>query len=130
MTTDEDIDCFLKPISVPEVEAVLRGFKKDRSHGPDGWPVEFFLAFFDLVGEDLVLAVEQAILHGKVTGALNSTFLTLIPKCEKPLTFADFRPISLCNLVYKIISKIAAIRLKPILNRSLSAHQFGFLKDR
>ena len=56
--------------------------------------------------------------------------MTLIPKCEKPLTFADFCLISLCNLVYKVISKLAAIRLKPILNRSLSAHQFGFLKDR
>ena len=41
-----------------EVEAVLKGFKKDKSSGPDGWPVEFFLAFFELVGEDLVLAVE------------------------------------------------------------------------
>ena len=61
---------------------------------------------------------------------MNSTFLTLIPKCEKPLNFADFWPISLCNLVYKIISKIATNRLKPILNRSLSANQFGFLKDR
>ena len=58
MTTDEDIDCFLKPILGPEVEAVLKGFNKDKSPGPDGWPVEFFLAFFDLVGEDLVLAVE------------------------------------------------------------------------
>ena len=60
MTTDEDINCFLKPISGSEVEAVLRGFKKDKSPGPDGWLVEFFLAFFDLVGEDLVLAVDQA----------------------------------------------------------------------
>ena len=82
------------------------------------------------MGEELVNAVEQARLNGRVTGAWNSTFLTLIPKCEKPLTFDDFRPISLCNLVYKIISKIAAIRLKTILNRSLSANQFGFLKDR
>ena len=130
MTTDDDINCFLQPISGPEVEAVLKGFKKDKSPGPDGWPVEFFLAFFDLVGEELVNAVEQAILYGRVTGAWNSTFLTLIPKCEKPLTFDDFRPISLCNLVYKIIFKIAAIRLKPILNRSLSAIQFGFLNDR
>ena len=130
MTIEEDIDRFLKPISAQEVEAILKGFKKDKSPGPDGWPVEFFLAFFDLVGRDLVLAVEQARLLTKVTGALNSTFLTLIPKCEKPLTFADFQPISLCNLVYKVISKLVAIRLKPILNCSLSAHQFGFLKDR
>ena len=58
MTTDEDIDRFLKPITAQEVEAVLKGFKKDKSPGPDGWPVEFFLAIFDLLGEDLVLVVE------------------------------------------------------------------------
>ena len=69
-------------------------------------------------------------MHGKISGALNSTFLTLIPKCEKPVSFADFWPISLCNLVYKVISKIVALRLKPILNRSLSVQHFGFLKDR
>ena len=63
MTTDEDIECFLKPILGSEVEAVLKGFKKDKSPGPDGWPVKFFLAVFKLVGEDLVLVVEQARLH-------------------------------------------------------------------
>ena len=109
MTLEEDIDCFLKPISFQEVEAVLKGFKKDKSPGPDGWHVDFFLAFFDLIWDELVLAVEQARTHGKIFGALNSTFLTLIPKCEKPSTFVDFRPISLCNLFYKIISKIAAL---------------------
>ena len=42
MTTDEDIEHFLKPISAQEVEAGLKGFKKDKSPGLDGWPVEFF----------------------------------------------------------------------------------------
>ena len=130
MTIDEDIDCFLKPISIQEVEAVLKGFKKDKILGPDGWPIEFFLAFFDLIRDELVLAAEQARTHGKISGALSSTFLTLIPKCEKPSTFVDFYLISLCNLVYKVISKIVALRLKPLLNRFIYAQQFGFLKDR
>ena len=130
MTEKEDEDRFLEPITLHEVEAVLKGFKKDKSPGLDGWPVEFFLDFFDLVGEDLVLAVEQAKIDGKVPGALNSTFLSLIPKCENPTTFVDFRPISLCNLVYKVISKIVALPLKPLLNRTISAQQLGFLKDR
>ena len=60
MTVDEDIDCFLKPITIQEVETVLKGFKKDKIPGPDGWPVEFFLDFFYLIGEELVLAAEQA----------------------------------------------------------------------
>ena len=75
-------------------------------------------------------AVEQGRREGKFTRAINSTFLTLISKCEKPLSFVDFRPISLCNLVYKIISKIVALHLKPLLDRAILTQQFGFLKDR
>ena len=82
------------------------------------------------MGEDLLKAIEQSRLEGVVTNSINSTFLTLIPKFEKPYTFADFRPISLCNLVYKTISKIDALCLKPFLYKEISAQQFGFLKDR
>jgi hypothetical protein len=65
-----------------------------------------------------------------VVRALNSTFLVLIPKVNNPSTFDDFRPISLCNLCYKIIAKIIANRIKPLLSRSLSEEQLGFLKGR
>ena len=92
--------------------------------------MEFFLIFFELVGSDILRVVEQSRLEGKVFGALNATFITLIPKCDKPLTFIDFGPISLCNLVYKTISKIVAIRLKPFLDKTISANQFGFLHNR
>ena len=103
-TQDEEVNCFLEPITIQEVEAVLKGFKKDKSPGPDRWPIEFFLAFFDLIGEELTSTAEQARVEGYVSGSINSTFFTLIPKCENPSTFADFRPISLCNIIYKVIS--------------------------
>ena len=67
---------------------------------------------------------------GRMSGALNSTFITLIPKCDKPTSFAHHRAISLCNLAYKIISKLDAIRSKPILVRSVYRNQFGFLHNR
>ena len=130
LTVEEDVDRFLDPITSQEVEAVLKGFKKDKSPRPDGWPVEFFLTFFDLVGDELVLVAEHARLGGRIPSSLNSTFLNLIPKCDKPSTFADFWPISLCDLVYKLISKIAANHLKPLLNKTISSQLFGFLKDR
>ena len=126
---DEEVDSFLKPITPQEVEVVLKGFKKDKNPGPDGWPVDFFLSFFDLIGEELTSATEQERLEGFVPRSLNSTFFTLIPKCENLSTFADFPPISLCNLVYKVISKIIVLRLKPILNRAISSQKFSFLKD-
>ena len=108
----------------------LKSFNKDKSPGPDGWPVEFFLAFFDILGIELVNVVEASRMEGRVIPSLNSTFIALIPKKEKPLTFTEFRPISLCNLVYKLISKIAALRLKPYLDKFISPQQFGFLKNR
>jgi hypothetical protein len=102
----------------------------DKIPGPDGWTVEFYLHYFDLVGTKLLELVEDSKLHGKVTRAINSTFFTLIPKENHPATFDDYRPIALCNLCYKLISKIIANRIKHILSRSLSAEQLGFLKGR
>ena len=109
---------------------MLKGFKKYKSLGPDGCSVEFFLHLFDLVGRDILRVVDQSRDEGRVTGALNATFITLIPKCDKPTSFSNFRPIYLCNLVYKVISKLVAIRLKVVLEKTISRYQFGFLHDR
>jgi hypothetical protein len=92
--------------------------------------VEFFKHLFDIVGEDLLEMVEESRIKGFIPGALNSAFITLIPKVNKPNQFGDFRPISLCNLSYRIISKIIADKIKPILSRSLSEEQLGFLQGR
>ena len=112
------------------METALKSFEKDKSLGPDGWPVGFYLAFFDILGPELVKVVESSRMDGRVAPSLKSTFIALIPKKEKPVSFADFRPISLCNLVYKLISKVAALRLKPFLDKFISPQQFGFLKNR
>ena len=64
--------------------------------------------------------VEDIRVNGQVPSILNATFIALIPKTEKPLTFDDFRPISLCNLVYKIITKILSNIMKPILSKRIS----------
>ena len=74
--------------------------------------------------------MEQSRNEGRVSGSLNATFITLIPKSDKPSSFSDFRPISLYNLVYKVISKLATIILKPILDRAIYWNQFGFLHNR
>ena len=74
--------------------------------------------------------VEDSRLNGKVIGSINSTFLALIPKENNSVSFNDYRPISLCNLIYKIISKVLSNRIKPFLEICLSVKQMGFLKGR
>jgi len=100
---------------------------KDKSPRPDGWPIEFFQQFFDQIGSELTDVVEESRRKGMIYAPFNSIFIALIPKKEVPESFEDFRPISLCNSVYKIIAKTIAARLKPIMSRCISSEQFGFL---
>jgi hypothetical protein len=130
LSTAEDAADLYKPVTLTEIKDILSQFKKERSPGPDGWTSEFFIHYFDLVGVDLLQLVEDSRLKGKISGSLNATFMVLIPKKENPLTFLDFRPISLCNLIYKLISKVISNRIKPFLESNLSAEQLGFLKGR
>ena len=126
----EKIEAFTNLVTILEVEKALNLFKKDKVPGPDGWPVEFYLTFFDILGPILVKVVEASRISGRVSHDLNSTFLTLIPKVDMHVSFTYFHPISLCNLCYKIISKVAAMILKPFLDDFISPQQFGFFLNR
>ena len=66
----------------------------------------------------------------KVGGSTNSTFLALIPNEVNQVSFDRFRPISLCNFSYKIISKLLKNRIKPLLENLISSNQGGFVKGR
>jgi hypothetical protein len=66
----------------------------------------------------------------KLGGSTNSTFLALIPKDANPSTFSRFRPISLCNVSYKLITKVIANRIKPLLHQLISPNQSGFVEKR
>lgn len=57
---------------------------------------------------------------------MNATFIALIPKSSAPSSFNDFRPVSLCNVIYKINAKIIANRLKSVLVEGVTKNQFGF----
>eukprot|EP00253_Pinus_taeda_P031782 PITA_31782 len=127
---EEDIESLISPVTAEELEGVLKWFQKDKSPGPDGWTIEFYLAFFDVLGQDLLRVVEESRTTGSIYHAINSTFIALIPKSDSPTSFDDYRPISLCNCLYKIISKTIANRLRPILSRSIGPQQFAFLESR
>jgi hypothetical protein len=68
-------------------------------------------------------------LRKKKGGAINSTFLALIPKEMNPSNFSRFRPISVWNS-YKILTKIIASRIKPLLSKPISDNQGGFMENK
>ena len=120
LTTEEEVQMLEKPVTKYEILMVLRGFTKDKSLGSDRWTMELFFHFYDLVADDILEAVEDSCLSGMVNRSLNSSFISLFPKVNGLASFSDFRSIALCNIVYKIITKILAKRIKPILSRTLS----------
>jgi hypothetical protein len=72
------------------------------------WTLEFYIEFLDLLVDELLRVGEESRTLGRIYGAINATFIALIPKKSNPLTFNDFRPISICNFLFKLISKIIA----------------------
>eukprot|EP00253_Pinus_taeda_P008007 PITA_08007 len=127
---EDEAEELSSPVTKDEIESAMKNMGKDKSPGPDGWTIELFLHFFDLIGSEVTDVVEESRLNREIYRPFNSTFIALIPKKDEPKTFEDFRPISLCNCIYKIIAKVIASRLVPILSKNISSEQFGFLEGR
>jgi hypothetical protein len=71
------------------------------------------------------------VLHGQESAeSVNKTFIVLIPKVTSPTELGQFRPISLCNVIYKIVSKVVANRLNVILPEIISEKQSTFFPGR
>lgn len=88
---------------------------ENKSSGPDGFTVEFFQAAWSIVGGEFVIAVQSFFHYGLLPREINATVLNLIPKKTDDSTMEGYRPIACCNLIYKVISKILANKLKEIL---------------
>lgn len=89
LVSDEDNVDLFEEINLEELSRGLLAFQKGKSPQSDGWMVEFFIAFFDLLGKDLLKVVVEVRVTSRVLPNFNSTFLALIPKKDKPEDFKD-----------------------------------------
>lgn len=104
--------------------------KDGKEPGPDGFTANFFHAFRELIKTEVWEIVEESRSMHWILPALNSTFIALIPKVDEPNTPERYRPIALCNVIYKLISKVLANRLKPLLPLLILPEQTGYVKGR
>ena len=82
------------------------------------------------MGESVIIDVLDFLYNGNMLPDINHTDIVLIPKVKNPKRISEFRPISLCNVIYKIISKVLAKRLKQILPQIISPSQSAFVPRR
>ena len=109
-----------------EVEIALKDMAPLKALGPDGMPPIFFQSFWRLIGDDVSKAVLDFLNSCHIPKEFNFTYVTLIPKMKNPKKISEFRPISLCNVIYKLISKVLANCLKPLLPSIVSENQSAF----
>ena len=113
-----------------EVEQALKQMKPLTALRPDDMPPIFFKSCWDFIGQDVIAASLSILNSGSMLESLNHTFISFIPRTKNPKKATDSRPISLCNVLYKIVSKTIANHLKKLLPKLVSKIQSAFMSDR
>ena len=103
-----------------EVDLALSQMASLKAPGPNGMPPIFFQHYWKDIGSDVAAVVLSCLNTAHIPAGINHAYLTLIPKVKSPKHVTEFRPIALCNIVYKLISIVLANRLKVILSDIIS----------
>jgi hypothetical protein len=127
--TNEDNHELTKEFVAEEFKEAIFNTHSDKAPGPDGLNPAFYKRFWDPCGSEIFEANKQWLLQGRFPDDLNNTNIVLIPKVDNPTFMKDLRLISLCNVLYKIVSKVLANRLKPFLTRYISFEQSAFCRE-
>ena len=106
---------FIKEFTREEIEIALNQMHPTKAPGLDGMIATFFQNYWSIVGNDVICMILNVLNSNMSMTEINKTNITLVPKIKNPIKMIDFRPISLCNVMYKLISEVLANRLKVIL---------------
>jgi hypothetical protein len=121
-------DLLNRDFSAAEVSQVVHQLKGNSA--PDGLSAQFFQTYRDIISVDISNYALNILNNGGNPESLNDTYICLIPKNNHPSVPADFRPIALCNVMLKVVTKTIANRIKRILNDIISPNQSAFLPGR
>lgn len=113
----------VKPVTENEVFQALQMMDVDKAPGPYGFTIGFYKDYWQTIKSSLVSLIQTFMDTLERDPALNHTHICLVPKIENPISVRDYRPISLSNVAYKLLSKVLSERLKPILHSIISENQ-------
>eukprot|EP00253_Pinus_taeda_P029908 PITA_29908 len=127
LITEDQNKALNRAITLEEVEEAVKEMPNGKALGPDGFTIDFYKTYWDIIKTKVWEVVEDSQRFSSILKSLNSTFITLIRKEEEANTSSKFRPSALCNVLYKIISKVIANKLKKILPGIISEEQSSYV---
>ena len=113
-----------------EIKAVFFKMPKCKAPGPDGFPAEFFIDAWEIVGDEAIQAVKEFFTSGRMLKKFNATTIALIPKITGADELSQFRPVSCCSTVYKVVARLLKRHLKLFMPDAVQHNQVGCIKGR
>jgi hypothetical protein len=143
----EEIINYLKTIDVPKIDETckddcdgrvtleectkaLKLMKMNKSPGNDGLTVEFYQKFWGLISNLLLQSFNESFENGQLSHSQRQAVITLLDKGKDRTLLKNWRPISLLNTDYKLLSKVIAERIKPVLTNIINPNQVGYVQGR
>jgi len=108
----------------------LFDIRAHKAPGPDGFHAIFYQHFWETIGNNLIHLALSVLSGHDFPETLNDTFPALIPKVENPQMVSQLIPIELCNLAYKVVSKVVVNQIKPIPDKVVAPTQASFVLSR
>ncbi|XP_022871917.1 uncharacterized protein LOC111391015 [Olea europaea var. sylvestris] len=130
LVSSEQGNTLIRDISYEEIKDALFDIGDDKSPRPDGYTSYFFKNAWGIISDDFVGAILEFFSSGCILKQINHTTIALVPKSDHTQHVGDFRPISCCNVTYKVSAKILASRLIPILGDIVDHAQAAFVEGR
>ena len=123
-------DFLISPVSCDDIRQAVFSIENEKAPGPDGYSSFFFKQAWSIVGGEFCAAIQDFFHSGKLLKQVSHSIIALVPKSENVSSPSDFRPISCCNVIYKVMAKILAGRLAQALQGIVSPMQNTFLGGR
>lgn len=119
-----------QPITTKEVKDAVYSIKGEKSPSPDAFSTKFYKLHWELIQDELTSAFKYLYATTDIPKGLNHTFITLVPKINKPAHISDYRLIACCSVLYKILSKVICKRLMGLRPFLIPESQCVFIAGR
>ncbi|XP_020690503.2 uncharacterized protein LOC110105345 [Dendrobium catenatum] len=127
---DSHVSLLVSSVLDEEIQQAVFNGSSTSAPGPDGFNFHFYKSGWHILGPMVCRAIKSFFLKGYLPNGVKATALAIIPKHKNAASINEFRPIALCNDLYKIIAKVMADRLRPVISMLVKNNQAGFVKSR